>query len=638
MDRNQGLSRVSSENVRSISDLLTLQFDIPPFQRPYDWEPRQVNDLINDLHDSITTGQSLFLGLVVLHNGGSSINIIDGQQRLTTIMLAIAAKEQTNKIYKNSEQGLKKLWIEPREEDSEFLKSLLAGRLASPKTYSQWLMTAAYNRLRETPRIPVESIFEAELIPYYSPNIAGATRLFERINLRGKKVSEFDLVKNRLIDSTSKIADKKLQEEVQDLIVRQYDCLYRLINPVSRNAPFNCDKLLKLHWILFSRSQFKSGQRVLDCIKLWLTENSESSKKLANAIEKYLNTLVEITETWVWVERPFEASPPRNVSSGVKNALLDFAKLNRDAELQPLIVASIVRLNNEAEDVIRFCEIHSFRCALGQKNSNYGRSYKWRVARDLYQRKLVDHQGSPIQTSESLVHQLFWEVTPFWSRAEATALGYDYEEDEFKAEIVPKEAIRDNSFTKKYGLRIHYLFWKYGKHLLECEKWGDALRFDISPFQESVWFSKDESTFLDWDIEHIYPRNPDDLENRKGRQFQRTMTKWLDHLGNITVLPKSDNRSMQNAPFVKKLSWMREQKKVPFNELLANRSYRGNLQDRPHWGPHNCEKRLDDIVAFADEAWGTDAIVALGVGTLDERISDYSYEEEGAEEGDHEDE
>jgi hypothetical protein len=102
------------------------------------------------------------------------------------------------------------------------------------------------------------------------------------------------------------------------------------------------------------------------------------------------------------------------------------------------------------------------------------------------------------------------------------------------------------------------------------------------------------------------------------------MQPWIHHLGNLTVLPIHDNRSMQNAPFVEKLSWMLEQKKVPFNELLADRTYTGNLMDRPHWGPNNCRKRLEHIREFCDFKWGTVAVQAFGVGSYDERIIGYA--------------
>ena len=87
------------------------RLDLPEYQRPYKWSPSDVEVLIDDLKTYFTANTEsidsqskhdkplLYLGSVVLHQvtKGSEIilNIIDGQQRITTLQLicmAIAAK------------------------------------------------------------------------------------------------------------------------------------------------------------------------------------------------------------------------------------------------------------------------------------------------------------------------------------------------------------------------------------------------------------------------------------------------------------------------------------------------------------------------------------------------------------------
>lgn len=101
------------------------------------------------------------------------------------------------------------------------------------------------------------------------------------------------------------------------------------------------------------------------------------------------------------------------------------------------------------------------------------------------------------------------------------------------------------------------------------------------------------------------------------------MASWLHHLGNLTVLPIRDNRGLRNAPFDEKLEWLRDQRKVSFNELLASNDYRGKLMSRSHWGPHNCRRRAAEIKEFANGQWGTEAIQALGVGAWDDRVEGF---------------
>ncbi len=67
---------------------------VPKYQRKYDWEKeREVSKLIEDIFDNI--GQTYFMGPIILcpviPPNGSSIELIDGQQRLATLAIFIRA-------------------------------------------------------------------------------------------------------------------------------------------------------------------------------------------------------------------------------------------------------------------------------------------------------------------------------------------------------------------------------------------------------------------------------------------------------------------------------------------------------------------------------------------------------------------
>lgn len=68
---------------------------IPEYQRPYRWNEEQITRLLNDfrLHQQELSGKPeaehcpFYLGSVILHQQGGKLNVIDGQQRLTTMAL-----------------------------------------------------------------------------------------------------------------------------------------------------------------------------------------------------------------------------------------------------------------------------------------------------------------------------------------------------------------------------------------------------------------------------------------------------------------------------------------------------------------------------------------------------------------------
>lgn len=86
------LQELFDSNQKSIGNTDVIgQITIPEYQRPYVWEEKQINQLI----DSIIEHQKMdvkdkpmyYLGSIILHQDGNQLKIIDGQQRITTSLL-----------------------------------------------------------------------------------------------------------------------------------------------------------------------------------------------------------------------------------------------------------------------------------------------------------------------------------------------------------------------------------------------------------------------------------------------------------------------------------------------------------------------------------------------------------------------
>lgn len=60
---------------------------IPEYQRPYIWHVEQLDQLIADIqeHQKKAKGSAYYLGSIILHAKNMELNIIDGQQRLTSL-------------------------------------------------------------------------------------------------------------------------------------------------------------------------------------------------------------------------------------------------------------------------------------------------------------------------------------------------------------------------------------------------------------------------------------------------------------------------------------------------------------------------------------------------------------------------
>lgn len=78
----------------TLSELLSGEFGIltiPEYQRPYIWATEEIDKLFTDLVDYFGEKDSdkplYYLGSIILHRSGRKLNIIDGQQRITTLAI-----------------------------------------------------------------------------------------------------------------------------------------------------------------------------------------------------------------------------------------------------------------------------------------------------------------------------------------------------------------------------------------------------------------------------------------------------------------------------------------------------------------------------------------------------------------------
>ena len=126
-------------------------FRIPSYQRRYSWDERQHKDLFNDLLEAFKTKTVHFLGtlslqLIETKGFSSTYNIIDGQQRFTTLMILYSelAKKINIPEYKAQLKKNEVYFLEPlNKADSVFFHNILDGVAANPVTNSQQLMKEA---------------------------------------------------------------------------------------------------------------------------------------------------------------------------------------------------------------------------------------------------------------------------------------------------------------------------------------------------------------------------------------------------------------------------------------------------------------------------------------------------------------
>ncbi|RCJ19893.1 hypothetical protein A6S26_03955 [Nostoc sp. ATCC 43529] len=255
-------------------------FSIPAYQRPYAWTKDQAGDLLNDLlsflgNDSEITADTnpYFLGSIVLikSKDAPKADVVDGQQRLTTLTILLAvlrsllsennASKITKYIYQEGDQfeGTSDCYrLKLRERDEDFFRDYIQSKNgldnllklnASQLTDSQRNIqaNASYFRKELSQRSEQE---QSRFIHYLmtccflvvvsTPDLDSAYRIFSTLNARGLDLSLSDFLKSEIIGAIDPSQQDKYtriwETEEEDLGREKFQELFAHIRMIDRQA------------------------------------------------------------------------------------------------------------------------------------------------------------------------------------------------------------------------------------------------------------------------------------------------------------------------------------------------------------------------------------------------------------------
>ena len=157
----------------SMEDIYSKNIKVPVYQRPYKWKLENVRYLCEDIKDGFLKNNKYLLGNIILHEENDELNIVDGQQRLTTIALILKSlKKKINlleNININSNEALKRNY--------SFIESYFSN----------------FERKGDL----IEFILNNLVVTYIkTKDLDEAFKFFDTQNSRGKKLDDVDLLKN----------------------------------------------------------------------------------------------------------------------------------------------------------------------------------------------------------------------------------------------------------------------------------------------------------------------------------------------------------------------------------------------------------------------------------------------------------
>ena len=546
-------------------------FKIPPFQRGYEWGTELcdvfLNDVINTATDNRRTIKTQhFFGTITFYREDDRIVLVDGQQRITTTMLLLAAirdllkdeekKERINRDFLKNPDMLFKMRIEQVDEDKGPFGNIIlekeltqAHKNKSDAIYRNWsrFKSQLENESQTTLWSLIEkgleqfSLVTIELFPEKN-NWERPQEIFESMNSLGEELKLDDLVRNYLLLGISAREQeawyKTYWGEIKDRLGGATSAFIR-----------DYMQFRNQEWVNAPSSRVKNGNH-----KVLYNEFKRMFKK--EDTSEVFETLNRYSEYYAYIVKGLESG-----DTIVDDKLADIRRLGI-ATPNPLLLAMMAswkegRLKDEdIRDLLDVLNIYFTR----RKIVGLGQGENKAIPRLL-------KRMPEIERGRSKRDKLFKILS---SQERALRLPNDKE---------IKEALMEGNFYNQ----------KYTRHvfMLMEEKWSKARLSD-----------KDKKIT----IEHIMPQTLNQTwRTELGSKYKAIHETYINNIGNLTLI--RHNSELKNYSFKDKKEIYEGKKKIAgrrgkqANEraesLVIARQW---ITDCPKWGKKEIEKRRDEII------------------------------------------
>lgn len=229
-------------------------YSVPEYQREYVWESKEIEQLFNDLFSAYeeSNEKGYFMGILVVYgDNGGTLEIIDGQQRITTFFITMCsiihmfedAKENADVLkhnmhspkydkngkiidsfclelqYEDSSKCLQSIWNRSIPNDTELAKlSLSSRRIFGAYNTITKILKQEFKTIDELKDFALYLFWKVQFVQIKTNDIADALKIFETINQRGIGLSPMDLLKNLIFMQVDRDDFNKLNTEWKSII------------------------------------------------------------------------------------------------------------------------------------------------------------------------------------------------------------------------------------------------------------------------------------------------------------------------------------------------------------------------------------------------------------------------------------
>ena len=624
---------MSGSNLQTLSEIYNDRlFRIPDYQRGYSWEDEQLTDFWRDLNnlDDIRTH---YTGMITVEHKKENNNyhIIDGQQRLTTIMILLQViLEEFNDdewigddefgktksrlveqfLYKRTGKDGYKInpifgYDKDNPSDIYYRTKILSLENSDiHNVATDTLYTKNLNYTKEFFTKKIESLDKNNLevlvrkitkqlkFNFYEIDKSDGLDeyiIFETMNNRGKSLTTLELLKNRLIYLTTLLKNEDDEiEELRKNINDVWKTIYGYLGKKSQHK-IEDDKFLKDHWIMyFGEYDRKIANPEKDFL---LKEHFTIQKVLFKDSDKH-KEFIELSNEFSFPKEKVRAqyidySDIQNYIYNIKNAVVAYYNM-----LNPLQTDYTDKVKKWLSKINRL-GFDTFKPLLMSVLINIEKIEEHQLVKLL---KLIENymfiKFKTMRGSRTTINEFFKLSYAYHKNKDIYVLlekldSFVY--DNHRNKLFKFNNFRDIiyiNFDEKEGWYswngLQYLLYEYELYLQEKIKGENKL----------LWKDSGEKSVKDT-IEHIYPQNTKrecwDEFNNLDRESRNLI---LHSLGNLVLLSKSYNSMLGNSCF--------EDKK----EIFSSASYSTiQISQNDKWTQESILKRGSDILNFMSLRW-----------------------------------
>lgn len=187
------------KDIINVGTLLQLpDLTIPIYQRPYKWSARNINQLFQDI-EKHKAKSAYRLGTIVFHqddDDAEELNIVDGQQRTLTLVLAVFAIIEQRKDNLERQDLAEQLETLSEHLDDFMQRQHFESEISQRNLHQNYLEVRRLVSRHEFTEHHIDFLLnKCEVVTFTLKDISEAFQFFDSQNARGKDLAPHDLLK-----------------------------------------------------------------------------------------------------------------------------------------------------------------------------------------------------------------------------------------------------------------------------------------------------------------------------------------------------------------------------------------------------------------------------------------------------------